>query len=133
MNKPLNLTVILCLLGLCLLGSCSTQKIIHSENPDSSYTVIYIDGQIYRPQNRVNVVYPRSALIRGITGFCVIEFTVTTEGTTRNPSVISCSSNIFENNSLSAVGKFKYEPHTVRGSPVDIHNVQYKFSFGIEE
>lgn len=48
------------------------------------------DGE-YLPIVKVQAVYPRRALQRGIEGYVVVEFTVTKQGTVRDPYVVEAS------------------------------------------
>jgi protein TonB len=56
----------------------------------------------YLPIVKVAPVYPQRALSRGIEGFCVVMYTVTRQGTTRDPVVIEdqCTSSLFHRASL---------------------------------
>jgi protein TonB len=64
--------------------------------------------------------YPARALDRGITGWVDIEFTVATDGTTRDAKVRAAEpAEVFERAALNAVGRWRYEPHQVDGVAVD--------------
>ena len=51
----------------------------------------------YLPIVKVAPIYPNRALTRGIEGYCVVMYTVTTLGTTVNPVVVEdqCTSSLF--------------------------------------
>ena len=102
------------------------------------------DGE-YLPIVKVQPVYPRRALSRGMSGWVIVEFTVTAQGTVkdtlivdncamvanlRNPS--ECAdrkSSIFDSAATKAALKFKYKPKVIDGVPVDTAGVQNKITF----
>jgi len=89
----------------------------------------------YLPIVKVAPIYPQRALSRGIQGHCVIEYTVTRQGTVRDPKVIDsmCTSSLFHKVSLDAVLKFKYKPRVMDGVAAEVSGVQNKFTFQIED
>lgn len=91
------------------------------------------DGE-YLPIVKVAPIYPRRAQTRGITGYCIVEYTVTTSGAIRDPVAIDCSpSGVFERASVKASGKFKYKPRVVDGEPIEVAGVQNKFTYELEK
>lgn len=106
------------------------------------------DGE-YLPIVKVQPVYPRRALSRGMSGWVIVEFTVTAQGTVRAPQVVSnCAwvanlksdedcvdhpSTIFDSAAVSAAEKFKYKPKVIDGQPVDTAGVQNKITFVLED
>jgi protein TonB len=91
-----------------------------------------VDGE-YLPIVKVAPIYPRRAQQRGLSGFCIISFTVTKLGTVADPQVIECSSSLFERASVNAALKFKYKPRVVNGEPIDVPGVKHRISFEIED
>ncbi len=91
-----------------------------------------VDGE-YLPIVKVAPIYPRRAQQRGLSGFCILSFTVTKLGTVADPSVIECSSSMFERASVNAALKFKYKPRVVNGEPIDVPGVKHKITFEIED
>jgi protein TonB len=89
----------------------------------------------YLPIVKVAPIYPQRALSRGIEGFCVVQYTVTKQGTTANPFVIEdqCTSSLFHSASVQAALKFKYKPRVVDGQAIEVPGVQNKFTYEIEE
>ena len=85
------------------------------------------DGE-YLPIVKVAPIYPRRAQTRGITGYCIVTYTVTTTGAIRDPYVENesdCSPRgIFERASLKAAAKFKYKPRVVDGQAIVVAGVQ---------
>jgi len=89
----------------------------------------------YLPIVKVAPIYPQRALSRGIEGFCVVQYTVTKQGTIRDPFVIEdqCTSSLFHRASIQAALKFKYKPRVIDGQAVEVPGVQNKFTYEIEE
>jgi len=89
----------------------------------------------YLPIVKVAPIYPQRALSRGIEGYCVVQYTVTRQGTIRDPFVVAgqCTSSLFENASIQASLKFKYKPRVIDGQAVEVPGVQNKFTYEIEE
>ena len=91
------------------------------------------DGE-YLPIVKVQPVYPRRALSRGIEGYVIVEFTVTKQGTTRDVRVVEAKPNgIFDRAAIQAAGKFKYKPRVVDGEAIEVPGVQNKITFEIED
>ncbi len=89
----------------------------------------------YLPIVKVAPIYPNRALTRGIEGFCVVQYTVTRLGTTKDPLIIEdqCTSTLFHRASLNAAMKFKYKPRIMDGEAVEVPGVQNKFTYEITE
>jgi len=89
----------------------------------------------YLPIVKVAPIYPNRALTRGIEGYCVVQYTVTRQGTTRDPFVIEdqCTSTLFHSASVNAALKFKYKPRIMDGEAVEVPGVQNKFTYEITE
>jgi protein TonB len=90
------------------------------------------DGE-YLPIVKVAPIYPRRAQTRGITGYCIVEYTVTKTGSIRDPFAVDCQpKGIFERASLKASEKFKYKPRVVDGEAIEVAGVQNKFTDELE-
>ncbi len=89
----------------------------------------------YLPIVKVAPIYPNRALTRGVEGFCVVQYTVTNLGTTKDPFVITdqCTSSLFHRASVNAALKFKYKPRIIDGEAVEVPGVQNKFTYEITE
>jgi protein TonB len=89
----------------------------------------------YLPIVKVAPIYPQRALARSIEGFCVVQYTVTKQGTTRDPFVVEsmCTSSLFHKASTQAALKFKYKPRVIDGQAVEVPGVQNKFTYEIQE
>jgi protein TonB len=90
------------------------------------------DGD-YLPIVKVAPIYPRRAQSRGIEGFVIVEFTVTKNGSVRDPKVIHAEpEGIFDRAAIAATLKFKYKPRVVDGQTMEVAGVQNKISFEID-
>lgn len=91
------------------------------------------DGE-YLPIVKVQPVYPRRALSRGIEGYVIVEFTVTKQGTTKDVRVVEADpQGIFDRAAIQAAQKFKYKPRVIDGQPIEVPGVQNKITFEIED
>ena len=102
------------------------------------------DGD-YLPIVKVQPQYPRRALSRGMSGWVIVEFTVTEKGTVANVFVVEncgwiknarkegeCVDNpnsVFDKAATKAALKFKYKPKVIDGDPVQTAGVQNKITF----
>ena len=86
---------------------------------------------LYVPQPR----YPTRALSRGIEGYAVISFTITTNGSTAEPVLLEEAPGGygFGRAGLQAATKLKYNPKMEDGVPVEVTDVRYKFSFRVTD
>lgn len=90
------------------------------------------DGE-YLPIVKIAPVYPAGAQARGIEGWCLVEFTVTTTGTTRDVKVVDADpKSIFNKTSINAALKFKYRPRVVDGEAVEVPGVRNLFRYELE-
>ena len=99
----------------------------------------------YLPIVKVQPQYPRRALSRGMSGWVIVEFTVTERGTVADPVVVAnCGwiksarkegdcmdspNSVFNSSALKAALKFKYKPKVIDGNPVATAGVQNKITF----
>ena len=91
------------------------------------------DGE-YLPIVKVAPIYPRRAQTRGISGYCIVEYTVTTSGAIRDPKAVDCEpAGVFEKASVKASLKFKYKPRVVDGEAIEVAGVQNKFTYELEQ
>ena len=91
------------------------------------------DGE-YLPIVKVAPIYPRRAQSRGITGYCIVEYTVTTSGAIRDPRPVDCQpSRVFDDASVKAAHKFKYKPRMIDGEAIEVPGVQNKFTYELED
>jgi hypothetical protein len=94
---------------------------------------------------RVQPKYPPQAARDGVEGWVLVEFTVNTLGSVEDVSVINhcgwakstssegeCDNNyarMFDREAKRALRKFKYQPKTREGEPVQRAGLQYRFDF----
>lgn len=78
------------------------------------------------PENALNrtrfvkPAYPSRALERGISGWVDVEFTVASDGSTRDATVrASEPAGVFDRAALDSVARWRYEPRMVNGTVVD--------------
>lgn len=91
------------------------------------------DGE-YLPIIKVQPIYPRRALARGLEGFVLLEFVVTETGSVRDPVVIEAQPpGIFDRAAINAALKFKYKPKMVDGKPVAVAGVRNNIKFELKE
>jgi len=89
------------------------------------------DGE-YLPIVKVQPTYPRRALSRGIEGYVIVEFTVTTNGSVRDAVVIEANpQKVFDRAATKAALKFKYKPRVIDGEAVEVPGVRNKITFAI--
>lgn len=89
------------------------------------------DGE-FLPIVKVAPVYPRRALERGIEGYVVLEYTVTKQGTVKDPVVIEAKpAKIFNKAAIKSALRYKYKPRVENGEPVEVPRVQTKVTFKV--
>jgi protein TonB len=116
-----------------------TSQTLSMGGPNSKLNFNLAGGRIglgdgdFLPIVKVAPIYPRRAQTRGLEGQCLIEFTVTSTGTTRDAFVVECTSSLFKKASLNAALKFKYKPRVVDGVAMDVSGVQHIITFKLEE
>lgn len=88
----------------------------------------------YLPIVKTPPIYPWQARSNRIEGYCLVEYTVTTAGTVRDPVVVEAEpKGYFEKASLDAALKFKYKPRVVNGEPIEVHGVRNIFHYKLED
>ena len=91
------------------------------------------DGD-YLPIVKIEPVYPPVAQNRGIEGYCLVEYTVTTAGTIKDVVVVEADpTGIFDKVSIAAALKFKYRPRVVNGEPIEVRGVRNMFRYKLEQ
>jgi len=99
---------------------------------DISLGAAFSDGD-FIPLVAVQPQYPSSAMRRNLEGYCVVQFTITEEGKTRDPKIIECSSTVFARNSIKASLKLKYKPRVIDGEPIEVDGHLYKFTYQFQK
>jgi protein TonB len=91
------------------------------------------DGE-FLPIVKVAAQYPPRASSRGIEGYVLLEYTVTKQGTVKDPIVIEAEpSNIFNKAAIRSALRYKYKPRVVDGVPQDVPGVQTRIVFQLTQ
>ncbi len=92
------------------------------------------DGE-YLPIVKVAPIYPKRAAMKGLEGTCVVMYTVTTNGSTRDVTVIEdmCDDPVFYRSSVEAAKKFKYKPRIIDGEAIEVHRVTNRFIYELSD
>ena len=116
-----------------------TSQSINIGGPDAGLKFDMAGGRIgmgdgdYLPIIRVKPIYPRRALTRGIEGQCLVQFTVTTTGATKDALAVECTSSLFKSASEKAALKFKYKPRVIDGVAQEVPGVQTIITYELED
>lgn len=87
----------------------------------------FSDGDII-PLVAIQPQYPRRAAERGLEGYVVVSFVITSQGTTRDIKVEESTSSLFERSAMRAAERLKYKPRIVDGVAVEVDHF-YKFTY----
>lgn len=91
------------------------------------------DGEML-PLVNIQPQYPTRAAQRGIEGWCQVAFTVTETGGVRDVRVVDADPpGMFDQASIRAAERFRFQPRVVSGEGVEVPNVQYVFRFQLED
>lgn len=90
------------------------------------------DGE-YLPIYKVQPIYPPRAAARGLEGYVIVQYTVTTDGTTKDVQVVESTSSLFDRAAIESAQKYKYKPRIIDGVPVEVHGVTTKIIFQLED
>ncbi len=90
------------------------------------------DGE-YLPIVKVAPVYPQRAITRGIEGYVLLEFVVTTSGAVRDPVVVEAKPpGVFDRAAIRAALKFKYRPKVANDKRMEVSGVRNLIKFELE-
>ncbi|TGD76160.1 energy transducer TonB [Mangrovimicrobium sediminis] len=91
------------------------------------------DGE-YLPIVKVAPVYPRRAQQRGLSGECMVRYTVTTAGTVKDVEVLEdrCTDPVFYKASVEAARRFKYKPRVIDGVAIEVIGVYNNFTYELD-
>lgn len=78
-------------------------------------------------------VYPPRPLARGLEGYVVVQYTITTTGQTSDLVVVESTSSLFDRAAIEAVQEYSYRPRIVDGSPVAVTGVRSRVEFELPE
>jgi len=86
------------------------------------------------PIVRIPPQYPNRPLSRGIEGWVILEFTITSTGTVEDVRVIdSDPARVFDRSAIRAIQRWKYQPKLVDGKPVPQPNMREQVTYQIED
>jgi len=89
----------------------------------------------YLPLVKVQPVYPLRAMRRGLEGTCMVRYTVTATGVTRDVQLVpgQCADEVFQDVSIEAARKFKYKPRVINGEAIEVPGVRNRFIFEMSD
>lgn len=100
--------------------------------PEVTRSGVATNGEVL-PIMKVAPEYPRGAASRGIEGYVLLEFTVTSLGSVRDPVVVDARPpGVFDRAATAASLKFKYKPRVLNGQPVDVRGVRNLIRFELD-
>ena len=89
-------------------------------------------NQEYAPLEKKAPVYPHVSRFNGITGYCIIQYTLTETGTVEDVFPVDCSPiGLFEGVSVESARQFSYQPRIVDGVAQRVAGVRNKFTFDL--
>jgi len=78
-------------------------------------------------------MYPRKALMNRIEGYVIVEFTVTKDGTVKDPKILEANPRqVFNQAALRTILRYKFKPVIVDGQPQE-SRASWRINFEIEE
>ncbi len=87
------------------------------------------DGE-YLPIVKIAPSYPQKAMLKSIEGSCLVEYTVTVTGATKDVRTVEGEClGVFARSAIIAARKFKYKPRVIDGKTVEVPNVFNRFDF----
>ena len=85
------------------------------------------------PVVKENAKYPRVAFKKHITGYVILEYTVTKIGSAKDISVLDSEPRkIFDKAAVNAAKKYRYLPRIVDGKPIEVPGVKTRITFDIQ-
>lgn len=106
------------------------EQLTQSLEPVVQADEVGIQNQL-EPKVAITPNYPARAVERGIEGYCVVSFIITTAGTTRDVQEVECTNVVFSLESIRAAEHLVYDPviiESISNSPVAVRTY-YKFSY----
>jgi TonB family protein len=87
----------------------------------------------YLPVVKENPKYPSVAFKKNITGYVILEYTVTKIGSVEDISVLDSEPRkIFDKAAVNAAKKYRYLPRIVDGEPIEVPDVKTRITFDIQ-
>jgi protein TonB len=91
------------------------------------------NAEEYLPIVKVAPIYPQRAAQRGLEGYVIVQYTVGTNGSTKDVVVIESSSALFDQAAADSAAKYKYRPRMIDGTPVEVAGVTTKIIFEMHD
>ncbi len=86
------------------------------------------------PLFAVAPVYPQRALQRKLSGYVLLEFTITRDGSVKNVIVVEEEPpGVFTRSAINAAKKMKFQPRIVDGQAIEVRGVRRPFQFEIKK
>lgn len=108
-------------------------EINESEERRSAALAEFIKNSV--PLVAVAPLYPTDAARNGIEGWCLVELTVNALGNVVADSIVVIDrepTNIFDQSSIRAAARFKWQPFVYEGRGVAVEGVQYLFRYELD-
>ena len=87
----------------------------------------------YLPVVKENPKYPSVAFKKNITGYVILEYTVTKIGSVEDISVLDSEPRkVFDKAAVNAAKKYRYLPRIVDGEPIEVPGVKTRITFDIQ-
>ena len=115
------------------LSKTTPSKFYHNPNEKitNQKTMLSLEGD-YFPLFKLKPDYPSHALAKRREGVCLVNYTINTDGTVDDISVVESECDpLFRNTSIHAAKSFVYKPRIKNGMPQEVQNVRNKFVFRI--
>jgi protein TonB len=85
------------------------------------------------PLVRINPDYPPRAESRGVQGWVLVQFTITSAGTVKSAVALDADpKGYFEDAAVAAVSRWKYNPKIEAGVPVERRGIRVKLTFKLQ-
>jgi protein TonB len=84
------------------------------------------------PLVRIQPDYPQRALMSGLEGWVLVQFTITGTGAVKDVSLVKSSNRIFEQPAVNAILRWRYRPRVENGEAVDSVGVRTIIRFALE-
>ena len=91
---------------------------------------------VYLPLVAISPQYPARAARRGIEGWNLVSYTVDKLGNVVEDSIVVLDAEppeIFDQSSIRAAARFKYQPKSENGQAVEVSGVQYLFRYDLPD
>ncbi len=93
---------------------------------------LYMDGPLVALV-RVAPTYPVRASAKGLEGYVVVQFDVTTDGRVTNIVIVETTNSIFNTASIKAAERFKFKPRVVDGVALASYGIRNLFRFNMDD